>query len=186
MLFRISFCKVLRLMFGITLQRISRVSRSSIPCTAVLPVYISPRRCWPLIWCKRSRRSLCIFTGLGPTKVSSLSTAPPVPPSFSTERFFRTSRTRCNMHHADFWVIFSVRAISALLTPFLQLQTIQKAVIHLSMPSGESSKMVPSFTENCFLHPLQNHIKRVCRNECSVPLQRGQVIFFPGQRRLTA
>jgi hypothetical protein len=45
------------------------------------------------------------------------------------------------MNHALFCVIFRVRAISALLTPFLQLQTIQKAVIHLSIPRGESSKM---------------------------------------------
>ncbi len=70
------------------------------------------------------------------------------------------------MNHADFCVILRVRAISALLTPFLQLTTIQKAVIHLSMPSGESSKMVPTLTLNCFLHPLHNHISRVRRNEC--------------------
>ena len=90
------------------------------------------------------------------------------------------------MNHALFWVILRVRAISALLTPFLQLQTIQKAVIHLSMPRGESSKIVPTFTENCFLQPLQNHIRRVRRNECSVLLQRGQITLRPGQRRLTA
>src|ERR1017187_2077478 len=120
-------------------------------------------------------------------KVSSVSTAPSLPPpSLNRELFFRTSRILCSMNHADFWVILRVRAISALLTPFLQLTVIQKAVIHLSMPSGESSKMVPTLTLNCFLHPLHHHISRVRRNECSSPPHRGQVIFFPGQRRLTA
>src|ERR1035437_5760566 len=90
------------------------------------------------------------------------------------------------MNQADFWVILRVRAISALLTPFLQLTTIQKAGIHLSIPSGESSKMVPTFTLNCFLHPLNHHISRVRIKEYSSPPHRRQVIFFPGQRRLTA
>src|ERR1019366_8980232 len=135
----------------------------------------------------RTFLSLCMFISLPPTKVSSTSTGPPLlPPSFIREPFCIASRTRCNMNHADFWVILRVRAISALLTPFLQLTTIQKAVIHLSIPSGESSKMVPTLTLNCFWHPLHHHISRVRRNECSSPPHRGQVIFFPGQRRSTA
>ena len=35
-----------------------------------------------------------------------------------------------------------------LLTPFLQLASIQTAASHLSSPMAESSKMVPTFTEN--------------------------------------
>ena len=44
-----------------------------------------------------------------------------------------------------------VRCSSQLLTPFLQLQTIQIATIHLSSPRAESSMIVPTLTVNCFL-----------------------------------
>src|ERR1017187_444259 len=89
------------------------------------------------------------------------------------------------MNQADFWVIPRWRAISQLLTPFLQLETSQVANIHLSIPSGLSSKMLPSFTVNCFLQPLQNQILRVEMNECSLDSQRGQVMPF-GQRSAVA
>src|ERR1017187_1448982 len=66
--------------------------------------------------------------------------------------------------------------------PFLQLQMSQTAVIHLSMPSGESSKIVPTLMVNCFLQPLQNHMRRVEMNECSHDPHRGHSIFPSGQR----
>ena len=65
------------------------------------------------------------------------------------------------------------RAISQELTPFLQLQIIQNPHIHLSRPRGESSKIVPTLSVNCFLQPLQNHMRRVLINECSSDPQRG-------------
>src|ERR1017187_6668385 len=135
-------------------------------------------------------RLRCMLMALPPTKVSSTSTSPPAPPPIFVlglnDLLPRTSRIRWFINHADFWVILSVRAISALLTPFLQLTTIQKAVIHLSSEIGESSKIVPTLTLNCRLQPLQNHIRRVLRKECSVPLQRGHLITPSGQRMLTA
>ena len=48
-----------------------------------------------------------------------------------------------------------------LLTPFLQLVNIQNAIIHLSRPMGESSKIVPTLNVNCRLHPRQSHSLRV-------------------------
>jgi len=68
----------------------------------------------------------------------------------------------------------------------LQFTINQTAIIHLSMPSAESSKMVPTLTVNCFLHPLQNQRRRVEMKECSVDSQRGQVTLPVGQRRDTA
>src|SRR5580658_7259814 len=90
------------------------------------------------------------------------------------------------MNHADFCVMPSVRWISMLETPFLQLQSIQNAVIHLSSPMGESSKIVPTFSENCFLQDLQNQIRRVFTNRCSFPPQRGQITLPSGKQRFTA
>jgi hypothetical protein len=40
------------------------------------------------------------------------------------------------------------RAISQLLMPFLQFTISHIAQSHLSRPMGESSKMVPTFSEN--------------------------------------
>src|ERR1700683_1254263 len=48
---------------------------------------------------------------------------------------------------------------------FLQLASIHIAVSHLSSPTGESSKIVPTFTENCFLQSRHFHINRVLRND---------------------
>src|SRR5713101_1769052 len=94
-------------------------------------------------------------------------------------------RIRWSINQADFCVIPRWRATSQLLTPFLQLHTSQVANIHLSIPSGLSSKMLPTLTVNCFLHPWQNQILRVEMNESSIDPQRGQVIPL-GQRNATA
>jgi hypothetical protein len=45
--------------------------------------------------------------------------------------------------------------------PFLQLTSIQNAIIHLSSPSGESSKIVLTFSVNWRLQPRQSHSLRV-------------------------
>src|SRR5271170_5425649 len=66
------------------------------------------------------------------------------------------------------------RATSQELIPFLQLHSIQNAHIHLSKPRGESSKIVPTLSVNCFLHPEQNQMRRVLINECFSEPQRGQ------------
>src|SRR5438105_15615834 len=71
--------------------------------------------------------------------------------------------------------------------PFLQLAMSQIAANHLSRPSGESSKIVPTRTENCLPHSLFRHfhIFRVEMNPHSVESQNGQITPF-GQRKLTA
>ena len=53
------------------------------------------------------------------------------------------------MNHADFCVMSRWRAISMLLIPFLQFTISHSATSHLSIPRGESSKMVPVLSENC-------------------------------------
>ena len=53
-----------------------------------------------------------------------------------------------------------VRAISQEETPFRQFASIHIATIHLSRPSGESWKIVPTLTLNCFLHPLPTLLVR--------------------------
>lgn len=69
--------------------------------------------------------------------------------------------------------------------PFLQLVSIQIATSHLSSLIAESSKMVPTFTENCLRHPafLHFHKRRVEMYECSFPPHVGQ-IGPSGQRSL--
>src|SRR5882672_2789849 len=44
---------------------------------------------------------------------------------------------------------------------------------HLSRPIGESSKIVPTLTENCFWQSRHFHIRRVLRNESLSAAQRG-------------
>src|SRR5665213_629061 len=66
-----------------------------------------------------------------------------------------------------------LRAISQDETPFLQLDINHIAVSHLSRPTGESSKMVPTLTLYCFVHVLHLNIMRVLRNENPPPPQRG-------------
>lgn len=67
------------------------------------------------------------------------------------------------MNQVDFWVTPRARPSSWLEMPFFELAISQTAGSHLSRPSGESSKTVPSLTENCFLQPLHFQTRRVVR-----------------------
>src|SRR5271168_3751585 len=69
--------------------------------------------------------------------------------------------------------MLSARATSYELTPFLQFVSSHIAVSHLSRPMAESSKMVPTLTENCLRHARQVHINRVLRNDSFLPWHRG-------------
>src|SRR5215510_16187260 len=60
--------------------------------------------------------------------------------------------------------------------PFFAFTINQIADSHLSRPIGESSMIVPSFTEKCFLQPAQIQMRRVFTKECFSELQRGHVI----------
>src|SRR5690348_7104478 len=51
----------------------------------------------------------------------------------------------------------------------------QSAGSHLSSPIAESSKIVPTFTENCLRHFRHFQMRRVLRNIGSVASQCGQV-----------
>src|SRR5580704_4887284 len=82
-------------------------------------------------------------------------------------------RNRCNMNHAVFWLTPTSRPISQLLTPFLQLTSIQSVGSHLSKPIGLSSKRLPTLTENCFLQPRHFHNLRVARKPTLSDAQRG-------------
>src|SRR5690242_3748729 len=77
------------------------------------------------------------------------------------------------MNHVDFWVTPSARPSSCELMPFFELAISHTAGSHLSSPSGESSKIVPTLTEYCFLQDLHFHSRRVVRYEYSRPSQRG-------------
>src|SRR5437899_2837212 len=48
------------------------------------------------------------------------------------------------------------------------------ATSHLSSGTAESSKMVPTLTENCFLQSKHFHIRRVLRKDSLLDMQRGQ------------
>src|SRR5207302_8970357 len=65
--------------------------------------------------------------------------------------------------------------------PFLLLASIHSAGSHLSSPMGLSSKIVPSFTENCRPHSRHFQMRRVLRKPGSFPSHAGQVTPF-GQR----
>jgi len=91
-------------------------------------------------------------------------------------------RIRCAMNQAVFWVTPSARCNSIELTPVRRVKRSQTAGSHLSRPSGESSKMVPTLTENCFLQALHFHRNRVDRYECCLPPHLGQT-GPSGQRR---
>src|SRR5881628_1724060 len=67
------------------------------------------------------------------------------------------------MNQPVFWVTPSARANSYELMPFLELASIQRAGSHLSSPIGLSSKIVPSFTENCRPQSRHFQIRRVLR-----------------------
>ena len=162
-----------------TLERISRVSRSSIPMHGSLANEYISTALLPRIACSLTLRSAVQFLAVWPDETfvafyCSASTAE-LFHGVVLHGFTDTVKHEPCRLLGD---LESSAAISALLTPFLQLTTIQNAVIHLSMPRGESSKMVPTLTLNCFLHPLQNHIKRVRRIECWSQPQRGHVILL--------
>src|SRR5438552_12997283 len=78
------------------------------------------------------------------------------------------------MNHADFCVIPSARPSSCELMPFLELAASQTAGSHLSRPSGESSKIVPTLTLYCRLHALHFHTRRVETYEWPRQPQLGQ------------
>src|SRR5690349_5696415 len=86
------------------------------------------------------------------------------------------------MNQAVFWVTSRERANSQELMPFLALAMHQTATNHLSNPRGESSKIVPTFTLNCFRHPTVLHWRRL-RERTTPTLSQphlGQVIFPSG------
>src|SRR5256884_7644019 len=58
--------------------------------------------------------------------------------------------------------------------PFLLLASIHSAGSHLSNPMGLSSKIVPSFTENCRPHSRHFQMRRVLRKPGSLASQAGQ------------
>src|SRR2546422_2559702 len=66
--------------------------------------------------------------------------------------------------------------------PFLELASIHSAGSHLSSPIGLSSKIVPSFTENCRPQSRHFQMRRVLRTPGSLASQAGQVTPL-GQRR---
>src|SRR6266550_7300467 len=66
--------------------------------------------------------------------------------------------------------------------PFLLFASIQSAGSHLSSPIGLSSKIVPSFTENCRPQSRHFQMRRVLRKPGSLASQAGQVTPL-GQRR---
>ena len=113
----------------------------------------------PLLMPLRSRTLLCMLRALPPMNVSSTSTSP----ESRKLSVCMASRMRWRTNHADFWVIPSDRPSSWELIPFLELATSHTAGSHLSRPSGESSKIVPSFTLYCFSHALHFHSRLVVR-----------------------
>src|SRR5439155_4520225 len=121
----------------------------------------------------------CMNFALPPMKVSSASTAPFI---FAQVRVCIASQMRWSMNQPVFWVTPSARANSYELIPFLLLASIHSAGSHLSKPMGLSSKIVPSFTENCRPHSRHFQMRRVLRKPWSLPSQAGQVTPF-GQRR---
>src|SRR5438128_12544848 len=86
------------------------------------------------------------------------------------------------MNQPVFCVTPTARANSYELMPFLLLASIQRAGSHLSSPMGLSSKIVPSFTENCRPHSRHFQMRRVLRNPGSLASQARQVAPW-GQRR---
>src|SRR5579864_527545 len=66
--------------------------------------------------------------------------------------------------------------------PFLQFTTSHRAGSHFSKGSGESSKMVPTLAENCFLQARHFHRRRVERKVASAASQRGHFTTPSGQR----
>src|SRR5881409_493931 len=103
-----------------------------------------------------------MFRARPPMYDSSIS----IPPSnLSNDSLCIARRIRCRTCHADFWVIPTARLSACELRPFLLLLISQIQTSHLSSGIAESSKIEPSLTENCFLHPLHFQTRRVVRYE---------------------
>lgn len=97
------------------------------------------------------RLPLCVSLVFPPMNDSSLS----ISPIMLRDGFrFIASRTWCSMCHAFFCVTLIARANSHELMPFFALAMHHTATNHLSRPSGLSSKIVPTFVENCLRHSL--------------------------------
>ena len=79
------------------------------------------------------------------------------------------------MCQALFCVTLIARASSQLLMPFFALLMHQTATNHLSKPSGESSKIVPTLTENCYRQDLALHwyMRRLAMKPMLSQPQRG-------------
>jgi hypothetical protein len=75
------------------------------------------------------------------------------------------------MNHAVFWVTPSARASSHELMPFFVFTIIHSAGSHVSSFKGLSSKIVPTFAENCFLQPMHFQMRRVFKKETRSLLQ---------------
>src|SRR4051812_31297776 len=86
------------------------------------------------------------------------------------------------MNHADFCVTPIARASSHELMPFLALVMLQTATNHFCSGRGLSSKIVPTFTENCFRHPLALHwnMRRLFISPIADPPHCGQEICPSG------
>src|SRR5213082_2324233 len=88
------------------------------------------------------------------------------------------------MNHAVFCVTPMARWTSYELMPFLALASSHSVGSHLSKPSGESSKIVPTFIENCLRDARHFQIRRERRKEGFSALQCGQRTPL-GQRSCT-
>ncbi len=90
------------------------------------------------------------------------------------------------MNHAVFWVTPIARPSSCEEIPFRSPASIHMAGSHLSKPMGESSKIVPTFTLDCFLQSLHCHMRRVLMKPTLAEPQpiRGQAGPF-GNRSFT-
>src|SRR6266487_991414 len=113
-----------------------------------------------------------MFFARPPMNVSSTSVMPDI---FWKVPVSIASRMRCNMNHADFCVTPSDRASSCEEMEFFELAISHTAGSHLSQPSGLSSKMVPTLSENCLWQPLHFQIRRVEMKDTSPCPQREQV-----------
>src|SRR5439155_26960499 len=89
------------------------------------------------------------------------------------------------MNHPVFCVTPSARIISQELMPLLALAIIQVAINHLFNGNALSSKIVPTFTEQCFRssHFRHSQRSRVEMNRGVFSPRRGQQTLF-GQRSL--
>ena len=85
------------------------------------------------------------------------------PPSLRIVGVVIASRIRCSMNQAVFCVTPSDRASSQELIPILKFAIVQTATNQWDSGRGESSKIVPTFAENCLPQALslQRSIRRV-------------------------